>query len=433
MRFDLFEFRGFKSLRDVSLHLGQVTVVTGPNGAGKTNLVEALSLFSEAVQYGLEIAIARAGGFENITHRSSDGDLKSLGCAFFATFQLSEIYRYRPVNSDREAELESEVHIFYDFEITQRDEDDPSNFAIAFEYLELRDDDGLIFKATRQGASPPKFFRSKRMKGGRRNPLSSALYPLSDDDFIKYTRNRIDDTTLLIRSLNFNNNVFDLIPRKLGQAKVFQLSPQQCRQPGVSTPNAVLNRFGENLPSVVDFLRKHRSALWSKIEGSMRAILPQLEAIETSFTQDRRLSLSFKFKDSNRSWNANEMSDGTVQALALFVALFDERSPVLVVEEPENALHPWILRQFLDLCRDQTKKQIILTTHSPIVIDYTMPENLRIMWSRDGGSHLASATSLNPEIVTLWKSGEVRSFDIFDSGLVHEYLPEEYVPEELAE
>ncbi|MFL0276557.1 AAA family ATPase [Mycobacterium sp. SMC-19] len=430
MRFHLFEFRGFKSLRDVSLDLDQVTVVTGPNGAGKTNLVEALSFFSEAVQYGLEIAIARAGGFENITHHSNGDNQKSIGCTFVATFHLSEIFGRRPYIVDRAGELSSVINMAYDFTVIQRDDSDPSSFKIEFEYLELRDEPGLIFKATRTGESPPKFFRSKRMKGGRRGPLSAALYPLSDDDFIKYTRERIDDTTLLVRGLDFSTNVFDLIARQLGQTKVFQLSPQQCRQPGVSTPNALLSRYGENLPSVVDYLRKNRPEPWTQIEAAMRAVLPQLEVIETTFTQDRRLSLSFKFSDSDRNWNANEMSDGTVQALALFVALFDERSPVLVVEEPENALHPWILRHFLDLCRGQSKKQILLTTHSPVVIDYTAPENLRIMWSRDGSSHLSLATDLNPEIVTLWKSGEVRSFDIFDSGMVHEYLPEEYVPEE---
>jgi predicted ATPase len=251
---------------------------------------------------------------------------------------------------------------------------------------------------------------------------------LSEDNFIKYAKERADDTTLMVQAVSFTNNLFSLVSRELGRLRVFQLSPHLCRQPGVSTPNAVLSRHGENLPSVVGNLRRSSPIIWNKIEAAMRSILPQLVSIETTFTQDRRLSLIFKTDDSERTWNANEMSDGTIQALALFVALFDARSPVLIVEEPENALHPWILRHFLDLCRSQKTKQILLTTHSPVVINYTQPENLRVMWNRDGESHLAPVMDLNPDIIDLWTSGEIRTFDIYDSGLIHEYLPEDYVP-----
>jgi len=432
MRFVDFNFEGFKSLRDVTLEMEAVTVVTGPNGAGKTNLAEALTFLSESLQYGLEIAVARAGGFANIAHHSDDaGDSRSVTCRFVATLQLSEVARGRPIIRREEAE-DIPLALGYDFEIIQPDESDPSNFKVASEYLHLRDDDGAILKATRRGNAPLKFWRAKRMKG-RRTALGSALYPLSEDNFIEYAKDRADDTTLIVQAVSFTNNLFGLMSRELGQLKVFQLSPHLCRQPGVSTPNATLSRHGENLPSVVGNLRRNSPRVWNDVEGAMRAILPQLHSIETDFTQDRRLSLVFKMEGSDRVWNANEMSDGTIQALALFVALFDARSPLLIVEEPENALHPWILRHFLDLCRSQKRKQILLTTHSPVVIDYTNPENLRVMWNRGGQSHLSPVSQLNPDVVALWKSGEVRSFDIYDSGLIHEYLPEDYAPTEIGE
>jgi hypothetical protein len=299
---------------------------------------------------------------------------------------------------------------------------------VASEFFEVRDSDGYIARMKREAGQPPKFRRSKRMIG-RKAPYGGLMYPLSEDGFIRFVKARADDTTLVLDAINFSGTIFDLVVRRLGQARVFQLSPQQCRQPGVSTPNALLSRYGENLPSVVDFLKRHRIESWASIESAMHAVLPQLGTIETTFTQDRRLALAFKDRDSGGEWNANEVSDGTVQALALFVALFDERSPILVVEEPENALHPWILRHFLNLCHEQKNKQILLTTHSPIVIDYTPPADLRIMWSRAGESHLEDIQTLDPTIVQLWKNGEVRSFDIYDSGVLHEYIPEQYVPE----
>lgn len=432
MRFDHFRFEGFKSLRDVSLELDDVTVITGPNGAGKTNLAEALTFLAESLQYGLEIAVARAGGFANLAHHNeSEGNtaVKCVKCEFVARLDLSEVLRAKRY-MDPEADFR--LTIFYYFSIIQPDLSDPSSFAIDSELFQLRDAEGVVFQALRIDGEPLKFRRAKRMKGPR-NPLGSSLYPLAENGFIKFAKERADGTTLIIQALSFTSNIFNYLARELGQLKVFQLSPQLCRQPGISTPNALLSRHGDNLPAVVDSLKRSSPIIWSDIESAMRAVLPQLVAIDTSFTQDRRLSLSFKMEDSDRAWNANEMSDGTIQALALFVALFDWRSPVLVVEEPENALHPWILRHFLDLCRSATNKQIILTTHSPIVIDYTLPDNLRIMWNRGGQSHLAPVVELNTDVIELWKSGELRSFDIYDSGLIHEYLPAEYTPAEPVE
>lgn len=432
MRFTELGFEGFKSLKRVACKLDQVTVVTGPNGAGKSNLVEAFTLLSECFQFGLEFAVARAGGYENIAFRGVDKPPIPVGCAISAEFDISEISRspriYRgPTHYRRREPLT--IHMSYRFAIDHPPEaDDPSDFQIVEEFLEFRDDRRSLFKVVREGGSAPRFRRASEIRD-RKHVLGEAFYPLSDDVVIQYAKSRVDDTTLLVSVMDFGGSVVDLITRHLGQARFFQLTPQQCRQPGVSTPNARLDRYGENLPSVAEHLRKNNPESWSLIEGAMRTVLPQLESVGVEFTQDRRLALVFREHGLSRPWNANEVSDGTVQALALFVALFDQRSPILAVEEPENALHPWILRHFLDLCRTQAKKLILLTTHSPVVIDYTPPENLRIMWNRNGESQLSDVSTLNPDVIEMWKSGEVRSFDIYDSGLVREYLPEEYVTE----
>ncbi|MBI3215921.1 MAG: AAA family ATPase [Mycobacterium sp.] len=432
MRFIDFHFEGFKSLRDVSLELGDVTVVTGPNGAGKTNLAEALTFLSEALHYGLDIAVARAGGFANIAHHGPSGDAAEVGFRFLASLNLSEVVRSRRILRSGENEEDTSLTLTYDVKICQDGNDDPSNFRIGYEYFELADYDGTIVTAKRDEGGAVKFRRSRRIKS-RRTALYNALYPLSEDDFIQFAKARADGTTLIVQAVAMTNNLFSLLALELGQLRVFQLSPQLCRQPGISTPQALLSRHGENLPAVVDNLKRTTPVIWNRIMSGMRTVLPKLEHIETSPTQDRRLSLSFRFSDSERTWNANEMSDGTMQTLALLVALFDVRCPLLIVEEPENALHPWILRQFLDLCREQKRKQILLTTHSPIVINYSAPENLCIMWNRNGESNISPVLELSPEVIDLWKSGEVTGFDIYDSGFILEYLPEEFVPAEAGE
>jgi predicted ATPase len=171
-------------------------------------------------------------------------------------------------------------------------------------------------------------------------------------------------TELLLSQLGFAGGILSRIRRRFAQTKVYQLSARQARKTGVPTPGASLSRYGENLPAVADYLSKHREESWNRIQEAMRSLIPRLLNIETRHTEERLLALQFREAGVRRAWSASEMSDGTIQALALFTAIFDGRSPLLLIEEPENSLHPWILRQFIDLCRYDDKKQILLTTHS---------------------------------------------------------------------
>ncbi|WP_169811576.1 AAA family ATPase [Nocardia shimofusensis] len=428
MRITEVRFRGFKSLLDVTCELEQLTVITGPNGAGKTNLVDGLNFLSECFEFGLEIAVARAGGYANIAHRGATDDAPPVKISLTLEIDYPDLRRMFPRrNHQSEMPKPTTFYVIYEFTLSAESAEE-FDFHVSSEYLQLRDKEGRILQLDRRG-NRLKFWRSHRMTD-RSSQYSDILYPLSDDGFIHFIKRNKNPTVLMISTIRFvgSGDIFDSVARLLGDARVFQLSPHQCRLSGVSTPNARLDRHGENLPAVADYLRRHQPDSWLKIESAMRAVIPQLESIDTTFTTDRQLALQFHETDRERPWNSNEMSDGTVQMLALFVALFDRRLPVLIVEEPENALHPWILRHFLDLCREQFEKQIVLTTHSPVLLDAMSPEYIRLLWSKDGQSRIAHIGDLNPAVVDMWKAGDLKTFEIYDSGIVAEYLPEIYAP-----
>src|SRR3954468_15104997 len=61
--------QNFKSLKSVTLKPGPLSVFIGPNGAGKSNLCEALAFTNDMYRWGLEHAVARYGGYENICFR----------------------------------------------------------------------------------------------------------------------------------------------------------------------------------------------------------------------------------------------------------------------------------------------------------------------------------------------------------------------------
>ncbi len=80
--------------------------------------------------------------------------------------------------------------------------------------------------------------------------------------------------------------------------------------------------------------------------------------------------LYFRMKESGQLVPASQASDGTLLILAYLSILYLPQPPsLLLVEEPENGIHPKLLHEVLEilrsLVREQSHTQVVLTTHSP--------------------------------------------------------------------
>lgn len=156
----------------------------------------------------------------------------------------------------------------------------------------------------------------------------------------------------------------------------------------------------------------------------MRRIKPNLQEIKVDYTDARLLGLFFREAGYERAWTAAEVSDGTIQALALLTAIFDPDSSFLVLEEPENSVHPWIIRNLVEACRSASeRKQILLTTHSPILIDSVKPSEVLVIWRNGKGSHIEPLAKVEPNIDKSWRSGSFTISEFLDSGALHAYVP----------
>jgi predicted ATPase len=90
-------------------------------------------------------------------------------------------------------------------------------------------------------------------------------------------------------------------------------------------------------------------------------------------------------EDRIRALSPASISDGTIRLLTLLVATCwsARNSSLLVIEEPENNLHPHLCEQLVALFRTTSEtRQVIVTTHNPGFLDYLEPNEL-LLCERD--------------------------------------------------
>ena len=81
----------------------------------------------------------------------------------------------------------------------------------------------------------------------------------------------------------------------------------------------------------------------------------------------------------------SQLSLGTRRAIrAITSLLFDKRS-LMLMEQPEDSIHPDLLRKLIDVFRSYSGySQIVFTTHSPEVLDVLDPDEILLVIAPEG-------------------------------------------------
>lgn len=179
----------------------------------------------------------------------------------------------------------------------------------------------------------------------------------------------------------------------LSALNVFNLNPEAMRR--LQTPDAgdVLRRDGSNIASVLERLRRVDASVKEEIEEYLRVIVPGVvSADRKGFGSWETVEFRQEVQGADSPWTfpATSMSDGTLRALGVLVALFapsDQVYSPIAIEEPESALHPAASGALMDALRSASEsRQVIATSHSPDLLDdpAVRPDQIRAV-SADGG------------------------------------------------
>jgi len=112
------------------------------------------------------------------------------------------------------------------------------------------------------------------------------------------------------------------------------------------------------------------------------------------------------------------LSDGTVNLVAVIVALFFDERRLLVIEEPERSMHPALISKLMAMISDASRrKQIILTTHSPEIVRHVSPESLVLLF-RDADGFSRVERPANDEDVRTFLANDIGIADLYVQDLL---------------
>jgi predicted ATPase len=152
-------------------------------------------------------------------------------------------------------------------------------------------------------------------------------------------------------------------------------------------PQEHLSSTGDNLPNVVQYLKEQHPDRLQEILSVLARRVPRLEKVDAEIMADGRLLLEIKDAPFERPILAKFASDGTLKMLAYLTVLYDPTPPKLIgIEEPENHLHPRLLPELAEECRNASARtQLLVTTHSPFFVNGLLPHELWVLYRDEKG------------------------------------------------
>ena len=137
---------------------------------------------------------------------------------------------------------------------------------------------------------------------------------------------------------------FESMAMPLDRLKLWQFydfSPDLMRKPTNVKQEHILNESGSNLSTVVHSLFSEGHPDLEEAIGMLQAMVPTVEGLRSPIFGDGQTYVALKEKGVEYPVGAWGLSDGTLLALALSIALVVRPEPELIcVESPETGIHP---------------------------------------------------------------------------------------------
>ncbi len=380
--------QNFKSIKDVSVELGPLNVLVGPNMSGKSNLIDVfrfLSLMITPAQgaYGLPNAVLNLGGFGNVAWKGGDSNLISISL---------EGDNWPCVSPKEGAKWSYRIEIVGDRYGSVRVQDESLRLSTAEGEIKLIDNSGGQRKFS--------------------NSSGTTLGDVGSPDRSALEFERTDWKGNALREYILKWRFYSLVPSSM---------KSQNQSAGVS----FLQEHGENFSSWLMTLQTRHNDEFERIARVTQDVFPGLERLFTQPTQQATVLVATREKHLKGIVSLNQMSDGELVFIALLSLVYSppELAPTfLFIEEPENYLHVRLLVTLVELLKQVQQEslpsrctQMVMTTHSPHLVDQFTLDELIVLEKR-GGATTITRPSDKEHLRKLLEEEEIGLGSLYYSG-----------------
>ncbi|MGH9067528.1 MAG: AAA family ATPase, partial [Acidimicrobiales bacterium] len=332
------EVTGYRSLHEVSVDFGSLTVVTGPNGSGKSNLYRALRLVRACGTGEVARRIAAEGGMPSVTWAGRRRGEPKVELAV----TLDELrYEIRLATAGR-GSADAPVTFPLDPIVTSERILAPGTPGRPVEMLDragstafVRDDEG------RRVAMPAAFRESETV-------ISQLIDPGRYPELVAVRE--------ALARMRFHH-----------QLRTDEAAP--ARQPALGTRTLAVADDGSDLAAALLTIASEgdglalENCLATAFDGS-RMVIHEDDAGRLELRLDTGASLC-------RPLLPGELSDGQLRYCFLAATLLSPRPPdVIVLNEPESSLHVGLLAPLAGMVTVAAERaQVVVTTHSRELVD----------------------------------------------------------------
>lgn len=340
----------YRSLgENVTLELGPFTALVGPNGSGKSNVVDVLRFVSDAMQMGLSGAITHRHGITAVRRWSA-------GHFFNVSIGLRLV-------------LDGGFQGHYSFELRG---DSAEEYRVKVE------------EASVWGKSDQSHFR---IEGGKWVVGPQGLTP------------SLDERSLALPIIGGDAR-FQPLVQALQQISIYSIFPDTLRAPQKYSPVKPVDTHGSNWASILK--DQPRDSWKPDLISALQKLTGDIEDIKVSQAASY-LVVQFRHASRGRpKWfDAAQESDGTLRVAGIVMALLQEPPvPVIGIEEPELTVHPGAIPLLFDFLKQASRRsQVIVTTHSPELLDQMEAEDVRVVLRNQEGTTVAPMSEPQREAV----------------------------------
>lgn len=183
------------------------------------------------------------------------------------------------------------------------------------------------------------------------------------------------------------------VEKELGQLMIYSLDPSKIKNASAIQQTKFVNPDCSDLSSFIFNLKENYWPLFQQLQEDFTKCIPEFKRIGVPADPTDGSKLNLKFFDFNETgyWS-NEVSEGVLYFIGLLSILNQPNAPkLLILEEPEKGIHPRRIQDvinFIFRLVDDKDVQVIMTTHSPIVVDEfrDLPESVFIFDKDEKGA-----------------------------------------------